>query len=860
MGSHTAVRFTATKDRICWVEMGCGLDEEWRPPNPNPPTVIVPAAHALFRRRFVPAILCLAVWFCAAAVQGADLYWDGDPATANAQYGGATGTWSTSGSVNWLPNSMTSTANQAWVNSTSNLARFGSGTTGSNPGTLTLTLAEDITLAGIDIGGSFAPAVTVTDGGNDYSLNFGGVTGQLKPNNAGQPLTLDVVLRGTGGIVKTNSGTAILARDNAYTGGTTLTTGILQVGNGGAAGTLGGGNVALGTGTTLRFSRSDDHTVAQAISGAGTLTLATATTLTLDNSANSVGRLTFTEAGTIELLGNTLGVGVDGGDGIYVSTANKAAAVNGTGGGKIAIHFADMDLRTASGSTLTLNAALVNGTASSVEINGGTVIYAAANTYTGLTAVKAGALQLNSASGPAVLGDITVAAGTSLTVNAAVSNQIGDSASVVVQGSFNSNNKADTLANLTLDTASLSTISSLNITGTLTVTKGTHEAVNSGSSLASHTTVLGGGSILRLGANSGTSTWNMGAGGLTLTGATIQFGNPGGRAAIVNLSGNVTASGTNAFVISTNNSASTVDLRGGTRTFDITSGTTTLTPSVVDTQSTTSGLVKSGAGSLVLQGANTYGGKTTISGGTLALATSGAYSGSLAASPWIQVDSGATFSVSGLSSGSATLVDQTLSGTGSVDGTLVAGSGAVIRPGDSTDGSLAAVGSAGDQTGKLVFTNVTLQTGASPAAPRLVLGLGGTPSHTSDPMTAANAIAFASAGSGGLYDSLEVTGTLGLNAGSTIVVELTGGHAPAWGDVYNLLDWSTLNLDADGAGGAAAFTVADLILPTLDNGWFFETGQFISNGIIYVVPEPGRAALLLLGLLACASRRSRPRR
>lgn len=823
------------------------------------PIVIVSAAHALFRLYFTSAVVLCAALLIGTSTKAADLYWDGDPATANPQYGTATALWtsSTTGSLNWLP-SLTSSANQSWVNSTANLARFGSGTTGTNPGTLTLVLGENITLLGIDIGGSFAPAVTITnDVGNNYSLNFGSVSGQLKPNNGGQPLTLDVVLNGTGGIVKTNGGTAILAQNNAYSGGTVITTGILQVGNGGTTGTLGAGDVSLALGTTLRFSRTDAQTITQKITGQGTLTHATTSTLTLANSGNSVGRLTLTDSGTIDLQGNTLGVGVDAGDGIYLSTAARTATINGTGGGKIAINFAEMDLRAANGSILTINAALINGTASSVDINGGTVIYTASNTYTGLTSVKAGTLQLNNAAGVAVQGDITVSAGAILVINTAVSNQIADSASVTVQGTFNSNNRLDTIANLTIDTLNMSTLSNLTITGTLTVTRGLHEAINSGASLSSHTTVLGGNSTLRLGANSGTSTWNMGAGGLTMTGTTIQFGNPGGLAARINLAGNVTASGTNALVISTNNSPSTVDLSGGTRTFNITSDTTSITPSLVDTVSSTSGIVKTGAGSLVLHGTNTYGGKTTISGGTLALATEGVRSGSLANSPWIEVSSGATFSISGLSSGGVTLTNQTLSGNGTVDGTLSVGNGSVIRPGTSSNADVAAVGTAGDQAGKLVFTNVTLQPGASSAAPRLLLNLAGTSSHTNSPMVAANVTAFSIAASGGLYDSIQATGTLGLNAGSTIKVELSSGYAPTWGDVFNLLDWSGLNLDADGAGGAAAFTLADLILPTLSNGWFFETDQFLEHGIIYVVPEPGRALLLVLGLIACGWLRHR---
>lgn len=836
--------------------------EGWLPPKPNPNSATVSAHAPLCPRRFFrPASLLLtALMLAVPPVRSADLYWDGDATTANAQYGPAAALWSTSAGDprTWLPGTMTSSANQAWINSTANIARFGSGTTGTNPGVLTLTLAENITLGGIDMGGSFAAAVTVTNApGNTYGLNFGTVNGQLKPNNGGAPLTLDVVLSGSGGITKVNGGVAILLQSNLYTGGTTIGTGILQVGNGGTTGTLGGGDVSLGAGTTLRFNRSDDISISQKITGTGTLAHMTTAKLTLAGSGSSVGRLSFADSGTIDILGNTLGLGVDAGDGIVISTNNKSAVVNATGGGQIAINFADLDLRAGTGGTLTLNAALVNGSASSVDINGGTIIYTASNTYTGATNVKAGALQLNNAAGMSVGGDIIISGGASVVVNSAVSHQIADGASVTVYGSFNSSNRADTIANMTIDTTSLSNISGLNITGTLTVTRGVHEALNSSAVLASHTTVLGGGSTLRMGANSGSSVWTMGAGGLTMTGATILFGNPGGQVARINLEGNVTASGTNAFTISTNNSPSTVDLRGGTRTFNITDGTTSITPAVVDSLSTTSGLVKTGVGSLVLNGTNTYSGKTTISGGTLALATEGTRSGSLAASPWIEVEAGATFSTSGLSSGGVTLTNQTLSGTGTVDGTLTVGSGAVIKPGASTNADVSAVANAGDQAGRLIFTNVTLQPGATAAAPRLLLNLAGTTSHTSDPLTPGNVTAFANAASGGLYDSLQVIGTLGLNAGSTITVQFSNGYTATWGDVYNLFDWGGVNTDADGVGGAGAFTMADLILPTLDHGWFFETDQFLSHGIVYVVPEPGRALLVMLGLLACALRRRR---
>ncbi|GAA5132733.1 hypothetical protein GCM10023213_01310 [Prosthecobacter algae] len=250
-----------------------------------------------------------------------------------------------------------------------------------------------------------------------------------------------------------------------------------------------------------------------------------------------------------------------------------------------------------------------------------------------------------------------------------------------------------------------------------------------------------------------------------------------------------------------------------------------------------------------------YTGKTTIRAGTLALSENG----NLTGTPWIQVDQNALFSISGRSSGDYTLNAQVLSGRGSVNGLLNVAGSSYLSPGDST-GSLA---NAGNGLGELTFTNLTLQ-GGTPTL-RALFQIGATSSNLADILSAGNPAYFANADSGGLYDSLQVNGTLGLNAGSTLKVELQGSYVPQLGDVFNLLDWTTtLNPDADGAGGAGAFTLADLDLTSanailMNNGWFFETSQFLEHGIIYVavIPEPSRALLLTLGGLFLLGRRHR---
>jgi hypothetical protein len=103
----------------------------------------------------------------------------------------------------------------------------------------------------------------------------------------------------------------------------------------------------------------------------------------------------------------------------------------------------------------------------------------------------------------------------------------------------------------------------------------------------------------------------------------------------------------------------------------------------------------------------------------------------------------------------------------------------------------------------------------------------------------------------GQFDKLSLTGTLA--AGGTLDVDLINGFVPTAGNSFDILDFTT---------ATGAFTLS---LPALGGGLSWNTSQLLTTGTISVaaaiasVPEPGAAALALLGGGAMAVRARRRR-
>ncbi|MBB4571396.1 autotransporter outer membrane beta-barrel domain-containing protein [Rhizobium leucaenae] len=156
-----------------------------------------------------------------------------------------------------------------------------------------------------------------------------------------------------------NGGTLILNDAAAVASGTMISAGTLQLGNGGASGSITGGVTNNGT---LTFDRSDSSTFAGLISGSGVVNqIGTGTTILTANNSYAGG--TTINAGTLVNQGTIGAVTVNAG-GTFTQAAGGAGAVTANGGSTVNV----------TGGTISGPVALTltgGGTASQVNISGG---------------------------------------------------------------------------------------------------------------------------------------------------------------------------------------------------------------------------------------------------------------------------------------------------------------------------------------------------------------------------------------------------------------------------------------------------------------------------------------------------------
>jgi len=197
-------------------------------------------------------------------------------------------------------------------------------------------------------------------------------------------LTHAGVISGSGQVKKKGGGTLTLTGNNTYTGITTITGGTLQIGGNGAAGTTGAlaGDVIVGDGSALAFSRFDTYTYEGIISGSGQV------------QQKNLGRTILTRnhtysGGTVISAAGILQVGNGGTTGSILGDVSITFA-----GGALAFNRSD---------DVTFGG-LISGVGQVRHEGTGKLIFTANNTYAGLTTISSSTVQLGNGGTTGSLG------------------------------------------------------------------------------------------------------------------------------------------------------------------------------------------------------------------------------------------------------------------------------------------------------------------------------------------------------------------------------------------------------------------------------------------------------------------------
>lgn len=282
------------------------------------------------------------------------------------------------------------------------------GGTIANVGTLQISSDSNLGQAGT--------AVTINDAVLEANGTFitarqialNNLNSRIGVTSSGQTLTLSGVVGGTGRLNKTGGGTLVLTNSNSYQGGTTVTSGTLQVSSDANLGDAAGG-VTLNGGTLATTTSFDTNRTFTLLSGAGGIAPAAGTTLTLNGQVTGVGTLNHIGAGNLILAGNSNysgGTFINGGtlevrDGSSLGTGNV-----GSSGTLLFNHANAMTI----GNFISGNGALT-------KTGAGTLTLAASNNYTGVTTVNAGTLVVgNAAALGTSAGGTTVNSGATLLI------------------------------------------------------------------------------------------------------------------------------------------------------------------------------------------------------------------------------------------------------------------------------------------------------------------------------------------------------------------------------------------------------------------------------------------------------------
>jgi fibronectin-binding autotransporter adhesin len=432
-------------------------------------------------------------------------------------------------------------------------------------------------------------ALTLSGGQTLVQVGDGSAAG------AGYTATIENELAGSAGLVKTDLGTLVLTGANSYAAGTTVNGGTLQIGNGGATGSITGDIANNGT---LVVNRSGSIMLDGTISGTGSLAKLGSSVLTLTGTNSYLGG-TVVGGGTVQIssdanLGDVAGM-------LSLQGGTLQAAASFSSGRNVLLGSTTSNSIDTQGFDVTLNGTIGDGPNNSsgdfvTKLGSGTLTLTGANTYANRTVIAGGTLALAGA-GTIGAGNLVVGAGTIFDIS-----QTTSGARVIQLNSGAAGTIALGAKTLTLGFGN----SSSDWSGTITdggIAGGTGGSVviaaPSGAVRFFESNSYTGGTIVSSG------TFALAGNGSLNNSAAVAVD----AGAVFDIAG-LTAAGTTIGDLS---GAGTLSLGGKSLTF----GTGTSTTYSGTISGTGGALVKTGTGSFTLSGANIYTGATDVTAGTL---------------------------------------------------------------------------------------------------------------------------------------------------------------------------------------------------------------------------------------------------
>ncbi|MDW6023142.1 autotransporter-associated beta strand repeat-containing protein [Mesorhizobium sp. BAC0120] len=637
--------------------------------------------------------------------------------------------------------------------------------------------------------------------------------------------TVGATLAGSAGLTRGGPGTTVLTGNHTYTGGTTVNAGVLQLGTAGVAGSIRGQVTVKGAGTL---------TVTNA-NTAGITGIANAGTMNFQNATNA-GSATITNSGELYFYDTSSAGSAVVTNNNFLEFHNASSAGSGKLTNNGTLLFYDNSLAGTATIANTSSALLNFQNGSSADnariTNDGMLSFYDTSTAGSATIINNDELTFYDASGA---GSATISNNGSLTfrsTSTAGTATITTSANATTRFLHNSSGGD---ARFITETGGAVDISGLTTTG---ATAGSIEGAG---------TYLLGSKTLTVGSNNRSTTVNgaiadggaggslvkVGAGTLTLSGTATYTG-------ATTVSGGTLAGGAanalsaaSAFTVD-----ATLDLGGFSQTIASLSGTGTVTNSGTDDATLTAGdnmstifsgtledgpdattaLIKVGAGTLTLMGANTFTGGTTISGGTLQLGDGGSLVGEIVNNASLAFNRSDAYTFGGKIEGAGT-IKQTGTGTLTLSGTNAYTGATLVSGGTLAGGAANAFSSASAFT-----VDATLDLGGFDQTIASLSGTGTvTNSGTANAMLTAGDTT-ATTFSGTIKDGS--TSTTALTKTGTGTLTLTGSSAYTGG---TKISHGTLQL---GDGGSAGAIVGEV---TVGAGGIFRvanadtTGTSISN-------------------------------